>query len=379
MKIITKSDFNLISDLSSRDYSDNSMSTNSSEQERLDFRNFKQKLKSIAEDYKNQYNSDFGVFTSGASSGNPIKFNGTRLNRVWSGIFKGADNKQYSAQISFVIDEIRKCIDVGFYFGRASSRGKSTDKDRLIYLGKTLSESILSNKELTDKFEKLIDFGFQTYSSNKKVGGLEWLQIIKTNPENSQIIYKLAPNEDGYIETSTLNLYVSMLMFLMSLIPSVGTNTTNRTVKPMTPEQRAKQAERRALIGAKGEEFVFNKEKMRFESFGIDFKNYLEHVALVSDNYGYDIKSCDEKRNEIFIEVKTTTRTKDDYGANSFHMSSNEYDFYKKNKGKYRLVRVYDIEGENPISETIDLNSVKISNESYLIEIITAHNNVYSA
>jgi len=121
MKIITKSDFNLITDLSSRDYSDNSMSTNSTEQERLDFRNFKQKLKSIAEDYKNQYNSDFGVFTSGASSGNPIKFNGTRLNRVWSGIFKGADNKQYSAQISFVIDETRKCIDVGFYFGRASS------------------------------------------------------------------------------------------------------------------------------------------------------------------------------------------------------------------------------------------------------------------
>lgn len=350
------------------------MSTNSSKQERLDFKNFKQKLKSIAEDYKNQYNNDFGVFTSGASSGNPIKFNGTKLNRVWSGIFKGADNKQYSAQISFVIDETRKCLDVGFYFGRASSRGKSADKDRLLYLGKTLSKSILTDKELTDKFENLIDFGFQTYSSNTKVGGLEWLNIIKTNPKNSQIIYKLYPNEDGYIEVSTLNLYVSMLMFLMSLVPSVGANSTSKTVKPMTPEQRAKQAERRALIGAKGEEFVFNREKLKLEKLGIDVSTYLENVALISDNYGYDIKSCDENQNEIFIEVKTTTRTKSDYGANSFHMSSNEYDFFSRNKKKYILVRVFDIEGENPIAETIDLDSTKISNESYLIEIITAHN-----
>ena len=154
-------------------------------------------------------------------------------------------------------------------------------------------------------------------------------------------------------------------------IPSVGTFSTRKTVKPLSPEQRAKQAERRALIGAKGEEFVFNKEKKRLERLGIDFNQYLVHLASISDNYGCDIKSCDENHDEIFIEVKTTTRTKGDFGANRFHMSANEYDFYSRNKMRYRLIRVYDIEGENPIMETVDLDTTKISNESFLIEIIT--------
>lgn len=370
MKIITIKDFNLINELSSRSYSENSMSTNSSVEERISFKSFKQKLKSIAEDYKNQYYNDFGPFTSGASSGNPIKFNGTKINRVWSGIFKGASNKQYSAQISFVVNEKKKCIDVGFYFGRAASRGKSTDKDRLIFLGNVISSSITSDKELEGKFESLIDFGFQTYSSNKKINSKEWLRIIKTNPENCQIIYSLYPNDDGYIETSTLNLYVSMLMFLMALIPSLDSLSLKKTTKPLTPEERAKQAERRALIGAKGEEFVLKREMNRMKMHGIDHKKHLVHVASISDNYGYDIKSCNEKLEDIYIEVKTTTRTKEDFGANRFYMSANEYNFYINNKSKYSLVRVYDIEGDIPFTEIIDMNSVKIANDSFIVDVI---------
>ncbi|MBI3234445.1 MAG: hypothetical protein HYZ42_10470 [Bacteroidetes bacterium] len=106
-----------ISDLSKRSYTGNTMDSNSSVEERIEFRSFKKKLKSLAEYFKNQFNDEFGEFTFNASSGNPIKFNGTKLNRVWSGIFKGAQNKQYSAQISFVVNEQNKSIDLGFYFG----------------------------------------------------------------------------------------------------------------------------------------------------------------------------------------------------------------------------------------------------------------------
>ena len=60
------------------------------------------------------------------ATGNAIAIGGTNFKRVWSGIFKGAENKQYAAQISFVMNPNEACLDVGFYFGRAS--GHSFDK-----------------------------------------------------------------------------------------------------------------------------------------------------------------------------------------------------------------------------------------------------------
>jgi hypothetical protein len=371
MNIITKEDFELIKLLNSRSYSSNSMATNSTDKERELFKNLKAKLKRIAVDYKKKYDLDFGEFKAVASSGNPIKFGGDRINRVWSGFYKGAENKQYAAQISFVIDAEQKCIDMGFYFGRAASRGKGADMDRLKFLGNLLSETISNDTDLMSQYESIIDYGFQTYSSNGKVSSQEWLEEIKLNPENSQIVYRLHTNEEGYIETSTINLYVSMLMFLMGIIPSVGTNTITKKKKPLTPEERAKQAERRALIGLKGEIAVLNKEREKLNKLKIDLK-HLKHVALESDSFGYDIHSCDKQKNDLFIEVKTTTRTKEDLYSNQFHMSSNEYEFYKKNKKEFRLFRVYDIESEYPIIEIVDMDSVEFTPESYVMKIIKA-------
>ena len=169
-----KEELEFIKDLSNRSYRNNTMKSNSSDSEQIRFRDFKNNLKSLAEQLKIQFNSDFGEFISGASSGNPIKFGGTKLNRIWSGIFKGAANKQYAAQISFVVDADSNALDIGFFFGRAASRGKSTDMDRLLFLGKTLSQTIRSNIHLKKQYEELIDFGFKPISDSKEISSEDW-------------------------------------------------------------------------------------------------------------------------------------------------------------------------------------------------------------
>jgi len=363
-----KEELEFINDLFNRSYSNNTMESNSNYSEREKFKAFKYKLKLLAEQFKIQFDSDFGEFISGASSGNPIKFGGTKLNRIWSGIFKGAGNKQYAAQISFVVDSESNALDIGFYFGRAASRGKSADMDRLLFLGKTLSQTISSSIYLKKQYEELIDFGFKPISDSKEISSENWLNIITETPQNSQLVYKLKVNEKGIIETSTIALYVKMLLFLMAIIPTEGTDKSDIKQSYLTPEQRAEQAKRKALIGLKGEKFIFGKEQERLIKLNINHKFYLEHVSLISDIFGYDIKSCDDKKNEIFIEVKTTTRKKQDHLANQFFLSDLEYKFYQNNKSKYKLIRVYDIEGI-PEFEEVNLNDVHLHIDSYRVEI----------
>lgn len=367
MNDITSNELSLVQELSSRDYVNNTMNSNSTLEEREEFKTFKRKLKRIAEEFKSEFNEEFGTFTSNASSGNPIKFNNTKLNRVWSGIFKGAKNKQYSAQISFVIDNKNKAIDIGFFFGRASSRGKSTDFERLLFLGNTLSNSIKQNPILKQQYEDLIDFGFKPTTSKGEIDSELWLDFIKENPQNSQLVYKLYPI-NGVINIETITLYVKMLLFLMSIIPSEENDHSVIKNSYLTPEQRAKQAERKALIGLKGEQYIIEQEVLRLTNLNINHKKYLKHLSLISDSYGFDIQSCNDDKKELFIEVKTTTRKKNNYKANEFYLSSNEYNFYKSNKSKYKLFRVYDIEGL-PEFEEINLENVNLNIDSYRIEI----------
>jgi len=201
------------------------------------------------------------------------------------------------------------------------------------------------------------------------VSPTKWLEIISKDPKDSEITISIHPNEFDIIDYSTINLYVSMIIFLMNMIPSVDTDKIDLKSKPKTPEQRAIEAKNRALIGQKGEELVFKKEYERLESQKINPNNFLKHMSKLSDGFGYDILSCDKYKNELFIEVKTTTRSKEDPNSRIFHMSSNEYDFYKKNKKNYQLLRVYDIKGENPEIVEVDMETVLKEIESYLMKI----------
>ena len=82
--------------------------------------------------------------------------------------------------------------------------------------------------------------------------------------------------------------------------------------------------QRLAQIGLKGELFIMDSEKNKLKQAGITDTYYPKHVALESMSSGYDVASIDENGNKIFIEVKTTTRRKEDINSKIFFISSNE-------------------------------------------------------
>ena len=366
MEALNKKDILLIKELEARNYTKNSMTSNSTEEEMKQFRIIKDKLKDIANYFSNKYNNDYGSFQSDYAKGNPLTRHGT-LNRVWTVIYKGALNKQYAAQISFVINTKEECLDVGFYFGRASSHNKSKEEkkqleDNLRNISSHLSDTILSSKYLLYTYNSLNDLGFITYYDNNQISMKEWLNVIKTFPQKCQIIAKLSPDNAGIISNSVIDLCVKQVLFLMLDIDS----KSNFTIPPQTPEQRAKKAERLAEIGIRGELFIMEQERKKLSTLNFSNKNYPKHVSMESDFYGYDILSKDENENDIYIEVKTTMKRKKDYEANTFFMSQHEYTVYSKNKEKYKLYRVYDIYN-NPEYEEVNLETMKVDPNGYIV------------
>lgn len=372
IKNITKDDLDLITDLSTRKFEGNSMSSNTTKEEKKQFDTIKENLKTIAVTFKERLDNSYGKLEVSVTTGNPLIRGANKLGRVWSGIFKGTEEKQYSAQISFVIDASKSCLNVGFYFGRASSHSFPVEKKKrlesqLKEIGRLLSGEIQTDPTLNNKFNSLFDYGFRSYSNGKLVSSDKWLRKIADDPKDSQITCSIFPNDEGFIEFKTLDLYVSMVAGLMGAVPSLENNFKGK-YKPLTPEQRAKQAERRVLIGTEGELFALQKEKERLKAMGVSSRRYPKHVALESDSYGYDILSCNSDGSEIFIEVKTTTRTMEDPASRKFYISSNEYEFFKSNPDDFFLYRVYDIEGENPSLQKVDMNSIELNARNYLVE-----------
>lgn len=371
LPLLTREDLALIQELGSRSYSDNSLSSNCNEFEKSRFRSIKHdKLKPIAQNFMARYENDYGPFECSISSGNPLTRAGT-LNRVWSGLFKGSENKQYSTQISFVLAPKEMCLEVGFYFGRSSSRSGKLDlsklSQRMNSIAKKLSERVLNDPILLEKYEQLFDHGFQAYSKGKKVAPIEWLHQITESPKNSQIQTKIYLNDEGIIDSTRLSTSVSMIIFLMSLVPSWSGGKTKKRIPPLSPEQRADQAALRTLIGYKGEKFIFEIEERKLKSVALNPNQYLRHVSLESDHFGYDIESSDSNGNVMFIEVKTTTRIKEDPRSQSFYLSANEFEYYKKNKHNYYLYRVYAIDSGNPSFEIIDLKDAKPDATTFLV------------
>lgn len=372
MESITTGDLKLINNLSARKYSANKLLSNAALEEKNRLEISIAKLKTLADYFAQKYNQIYGPFETSVTTGNPIAIGGTNLKRVWAGIFKGARNKQYAAQISFVMNPQEVCLDVGFYFGRAS--GHSFNKDQrkeletqLNNLGIFLSDSINNDSQLKKRYNALFDFGFIAYSGGNSVLPDDWYKIIRTKTKNSQIIAKIYPNDFGVIENSTIDSFVSQIIFLMGAIKDSTINQGLIIIKPLTPEQRAKQAERLAQIGQKGELFVMEFEQERLAKLGISVSGYPKHVALDSMHYGYDILSLDENKNEIFIEVKTTTRIKEDENSRIFFISANEFLVFSNNKQKYKLYRVYDIENL-PNVESLDLDVLTKNADGYIVK-----------
>lgn len=365
--LLEKDDLVLINSLSSRRYKGLSLSSNTSIEEQAQFKEIKRKLKQIANYFSDKYNNYGPFLTNVSPEANPIT-RGNTLNYVWSTFFKGAKNKQYSAQISFVISKDIQCLNVGFYFGSASAHSLS-EKERielemnLKQLGSLLFNSIESDSNLKARYNDLFELGFTPYINGEETLPNLWLDKIKMDPKNLNITIKAFPNKSGYIELSTLDFYVSQVIFLMKAIG--GTKESLKVIPPLTPEQWAKRAERLSLIGYIGEEYILAKELERLQSIGS--KKIPVHVALESSHYGYDILSYDNNEDEIYIEVKTTTRQKNDSQSKQFFLSNNEYSTYLKSKSRYKLYRVYDIEN-SPQFEILNLEEAEKHADGYIVK-----------
>lgn len=373
MQPLTKSDLKLINDLRSRTYTGHTLTSNTTALEQQQLNIIKDKLRNISAYFATKYNDTYGPFETSVSSGNPITQRNT-FNNVWAGLFKGASNKQYAAQISFVMNRQDACLDVGFYFGRASARSIADDEkarleEQLRDLGTSLSDTINNDNLFRSRYNSLFDFGFKAFSGGQEVTQPEWVNAIRLHPENSQVIAKIYPNDFDLIEISTIDFFVSQVIFFMGGIRDIRIPVGPVIIKPLTPEQRAKQAERLAQIGQKGELYVMKYEKNRLEDIGIVNTEYPKHVALDSMHYGYDILSIDETLAEIFIEVKTTTRSLEDPNSKQFFLSTNELDVFNNNREKYKLYRVYDIEN-TPSVEILNLDEVTMNPDGYIVNYV---------
>ncbi|TNE55662.1 MAG: DUF3883 domain-containing protein [Bacteroidetes bacterium] len=372
MENITRSDLELVNQLCQRTYSGNRLLSNANTEEHSQLTSIKRKLRVIADFFATKYGLDFGPFTTGISSGNPIAIGGTRFNNIWSGLFKGAENKQYSAQISFVMDRLEPCLNVGFYFGAASAHNFSADErqileTRLSDLGNNLSNYLINYPEARINYKNLFDNGFQAISSGDRILPEQWIKNIAKNTAGSRLIAKIHPNDLGYIENSIIDSFVAQVMFLMTGVENNDQVNPTYLSKPLTPEQRAKQAEQRAIIGLNGELFVMQMEKQKLVTLGIEMEEYPRHVALESASYGYDILSLDEDGSQILIEVKTTIRTPNDPDSKKFFISTNEVETLKKNKIAYKIYRVYDI-NDKPSCEIVDFENGQLSPDGYILK-----------
>jgi hypothetical protein len=386
--LITNDDVKLVQKLNALTYESLGMTEKVSAEDRKKFIDLRGRLRRLSDFFKKKYDAQFGRFSSENSTGNPVGLDG-KLRRVWSGIFKGSENKQYSIQISFVINAASGSLDVGIYFGRASAyRIKKTEREKweseLRLTGVLFASEVERDASLRKRYNELFELGFRAEIRDLVVTPERWLANSSQYPAYSSVVISLYPNTLGYFDPETIDLYVSLVIPFMGVIPEkignldiaekAGNKPPNfkfevtRKANPLTPEQWAKRAERLCKIGLDGELYVMHKERTRLENIGIPDLKYPVHTSLVSDSEGYDILTCDSEENEIFIEVKTTTLSRDHSWGNIFFLSSQEFEFYKKNKARYKLYRVWDIENE-PYMEEIDLETAALEMDGYKVTI----------
>ena len=113
-----------------------------------------------------------------------------------------------------------------------------------------------------------------------------------------------------------------------------GKKTNNKRVKA-----KKRRSDRSAFIGRKGEKIVFDFEKEKLKK--INLNNLSEKVrwhAELNEKPGYDITSFDDKGDEIFIEVKSSSGKT----INDVDLTKNEIMsmFNKKTKEKFYIYLV---------------------------------------
>jgi hypothetical protein len=361
--VLEYNDIAIVKKLKAKKYANNSMGRDGEY-----IKAIRNKLRAIVSQLFEKFNAEYGDFQIATSSGNPLSRGGV-VNRPWATLYKESDRKQYAAQITIGIDADAGCLDVGFYFGKASSHdivGREKIKYEKIQeaIAQKIVNNIRANAEISCRYNSLGDLGFIYSSNHKSVTSNQWLIDAFASPKQCQIYAQIYPDsEDRVINFSTIDYFVSQIIFLMKCIDS-----SKVLLPPLTPEQWAKKAELLAMIGYEGELFVLKKEKEKVKLFGFS-ESLVKHMSLISDSYGYDIASVNNKKEEIYIEVKTTTRLKSDPEAYKFFLSNNEYQFYSSHKDRYKLIRVFGVRSAKPEMIEVDMSSISITPNGYVVSI----------
>ena len=115
--------------------------------------------------------------------------------------------------------------------------------------------------------------------------------------------------------------------------------TKGKTTKNKKAKAKKRRSDRSAFIGRKGEKIVFDFEKEKLKK--INLNNLSEKVrwhAELNEKPGYDITSFDDKGDEIFIEVKSSSGKT----INDVDLTKNEIMsmFNKKTKEKFYIYLV---------------------------------------
>ena len=368
---IFQSDFDLINRLRAQNYPGKTTRGVLTPREDEQFRSIKTRLTDIARYFFNKYEGLYGNLALSELPANSISINGT-MGVLWVGIHKGAANKQYSAQISFVMGE-GNSLHVGFYFGFASARRidaatRAQYEAKLNQLGEILNNALINDQALRQKYENLFENGFKAFSYEpvNRVTSIRWLELIADNPKGCNLTIEIFPRNQR-IELSMIEGYVDMVVDLFRPIPNADQEEApveENLARPKTPEERAAEALRRTIIGIKGEKFVLDEERIRVRRYSND-QNYPKYTAEIDSNSPFDILSIDRDGNEFFIEVKTTTRTREDELSHTFFISKNEKDFFELNKHRYQLYRVFDVEG-TPVSTLVNMEGVEFVANSFI-------------
>lgn len=95
------------------------------------------------------------------------------------------------------------------------------------------------------------------------------------------------------------------------------------------------------MIGALGEEIVF--EYLNNIADKYNFKKPIHVSKEKGDGLGYDILFFNENEEEIYIEVKATTKKFID----GFEMTQNEIETSQNKKFQYKIYRIYELDPEN--------------------------------
>src|SRR5690606_34957675 len=114
-------------------------------------------------------------------------------------------------------------------------------------------------------------------------------------------------------------------------------DAVRRLIRKFDPA--ARDARNRAL-GKRGEELVFQRERLHLISAGrADLARKIEWTSEVrGDGAGYDIRSFNPDGSERLIEVKTTNGA----ALTPFYLSENERTFSEERPEAFRLLRLHD-------------------------------------